>query len=168
MRRELILTVVRHDCCWFRRNQLQPGVRACPTLPGTFHLTSPQSRAQPSLPPQSQQEMGREESHQWSAGGRGNRICKMQEEGREEGLEASKDGGNVHVLGHRCLSQGTGPTAPSPHPSSPRPFNTEPIKLLSWSEVLLHLEIVAEVGLRLVEVTFHCYLSLVGTETSSL
>lgn len=112
--------------------------------------------------------MGREESHQWSAGGKGNRICKMQEERREEGLEASKNGGNVHVLGHRCLSQGTGLTAPSLHPPSPRPFSTEPIKLPLLSEVLLHLEIVAEVRLGLVRVTFHCYLSLVGTETPSL
>lgn len=54
--------------------------------------------------------------------------------------------GRVLVKGARRLSQDMRPDLPSPAPSCPKTLRTQPIKLSSQSEVVLHLGMVAEVG----------------------
>ena len=130
-------------CCWFRRQQPQPRMRAAPLLPTLLplHLSPhPSSEQNAAVPLQGQQKMAREEA---TTVGKeetaGSVKCQRRRRGGRNDAPTPKDGASTHHV----QVKGTRIHPLPPHPPPPTPFNPEPITLSS--EVLLYLGMETEV-----------------------
>lgn len=129
------------DCCWFRGNQPQPGVRASPLLP-TLLFPSPLLRAGLSPPSAEPPENGQRGSQH--SPGMEDTAKSAKRRGRRRGGRSDRGPPPTKSIHMPCADQGnTAP--PSPTPFLRTPFSPEPVKLSSPSEVVLYLGMAAEV-----------------------
>lgn len=152
------------DCCWFRGNQPQPGMRASPLLP-TLLFPSPLLRAGLSPPSAEPPENGQRGSQH--SPGMEETAKSAKRRGRRRG--GRSDRGPPPTKGIHMPRADQGNTAPPPlhpssrHPSAQSPSNCHPRQKSYFIGAWRQRSDVGQEG-----VTFRCHLSLMGTEATSV